>query len=176
MTTTTGQIIENPATGERCRWLLTAAETDGALVRAEVWVRPGGGVGEHVHDRSEERFEVLEGRLILGRGDERHVLLAGEHGRVPAGTPHQWRNGGDDELHFVVEVDQPGQFEALLEGAYALARAGRCNAQGQPNLFDVASLLRRHPADTHPTRPPRWVQRLLLPPLALIGGLRKHPA
>jgi mannose-6-phosphate isomerase-like protein (cupin superfamily) len=174
---TTADILENPVTGERCRWHLRSADTDGALVRFEVWVRPGGGVpGDHVHDRSEERFEVLSGRLVLDCGGERRVLLAGERARVPAGVPHGWRNGGEDELHLMVELDDPGDFEGLLEAVFDLARAGRWDDQGRPRLLDVAVLMRRHPADTYPTRPPRWVQRLLLPPLALAGRMRKDVA
>jgi hypothetical protein len=43
-------IFENPATGERVRWHLRAADTGGEMVRAEFWVRPRGGVPiEHVH-------------------------------------------------------------------------------------------------------------------------------
>jgi mannose-6-phosphate isomerase-like protein (cupin superfamily) len=172
-----GHIVENPVTGERCRWHLTSADTDGALVRAEFWVRPLGGVSlEHVHERSEERFEVLAGRLILSLAGERRVLLTGERARVPAGTPHAWHSGGEDELHVLVELDQPGDFEGLLEALFAAARAGRTDDRGNPGLIDGAVMLREHPAHTYTTVPPRWLQRLVVPPLALLGRALRRGA
>ncbi|HEV2769217.1 MAG TPA: cupin domain-containing protein [Solirubrobacteraceae bacterium] len=103
-----GQTIENPVSGERCRWLLTAEQTDGRLTRAELTVRPGGGVAlEHVHPRSEERFELLEGELTLEVDGGRTVLHAGERATVPAGVPHRWANQGTGPLRLVTEMDPP---------------------------------------------------------------------
>src|SRR3954449_11944451 len=95
----THRFTDNPVTGERFRWHLTSEDTGGELVRAEVWVRAGGGVFvEHLHPHSEERFEVLAGRLILERAGEPTVLVAGEREQIPAGVAHRWRNGGDEVL------------------------------------------------------------------------------
>jgi quercetin dioxygenase-like cupin family protein len=119
--TTPQDIFENPATGERVRWHLRAADTGGELVRAEFWVRPGGGSTRKPH-RADARVEVLSGRLILSG---QQVVLAGEHARLPAGTSHSWRNGGGEELHFVLEIDEPDDFEGTLEASFARARARR---------------------------------------------------
>ena len=120
-----GRISENPVTGERLRWHLRPSETDGRLARAELWVSPGGGVlVEHLHPHSEERFEVLRGRMVLESGGETRVLLGGERARVRSETPHRWRNGGDEELHLFLEVDDPRGFDDMIEDAFAAARAG----------------------------------------------------
>ncbi len=160
----------NPATGERVRWLLRASDTGGELVRFEMWASPGGGVlGAHVHARSEERFEVLAGRLILEIGGEPRVLVAGEHAVVPPGTPHRWRNGGSDELHMLIELDRPGRFEEMLETAFAAGRTGGFDARRRMRVPVAAALVQRFPNEIAPPWP-RWLQRLVLPPLALVGA------
>jgi mannose-6-phosphate isomerase-like protein (cupin superfamily) len=159
----------NPATGERIRWLLRASETGGELVRLEMWTTPGGGVrGTHVHAYSTEHFEVLSGRLILESGREQRVILAGEHASVPAGTPHRWSNGGDDELHMLVELDHPGEFERMLEASFAAGRAGHFDSRGRMKPLAGAALVHRYRREIAPPWP-RWLTRLVIPPLALAG-------
>jgi mannose-6-phosphate isomerase-like protein (cupin superfamily) len=165
-----GQTTHNPVTGERFRWHQTQQDTDGELARAEVWVSPGGGVFvEHVHPRSEERFEVLSGRMILERDGAEQVLVAGQEARVTAGTPHRWRNGSCDELHLFLELHDPQGFEDMIEEVFAAARAGATNAEGRMRLLPGAAMLRRHARNTRPATPPAAVQRVIVPPLALLA-------
>ena len=166
----TGQIVANPVTGERLRWHLTEADTGGRLTRAEIWVRPGGGVFvEHVHPHSEERFEVLRGRMIVERDGEPSILVQDERARIPAGTPHRWRNGGEDELHVIVDILDPHGFEFMIEDAFAAARAGQTDGQGRVKLLPGAVFVRTHSRSTRPTSPPLAIQRLVVPPLALLA-------
>ncbi len=44
-----GDIIENPATGERITFLNTTQETNGELLRFEYVLPPGFTIAEHVH-------------------------------------------------------------------------------------------------------------------------------
>jgi quercetin dioxygenase-like cupin family protein len=67
-----GQIIHNPASGERITFLRTAVETEGELLEFELELTADGRVpGAHVHPEQEERFHVLEGtmRFRLGMRD-----------------------------------------------------------------------------------------------------------
>lgn len=102
--------ITNPVTGERVRWHLTSADTGGRLVRAEWWVLPGGAVSFD-HREAEERFEVLAGRMTAELDGRVLVVGRGERLAIPAGVPRRLRNGGDEELHFLVDVlfDQPNE-------------------------------------------------------------------
>ena len=166
------QISENPVTGERLRWHLRSCETGGRLARAEMWVRPGGGVFvEHLHPKSEERFEVVRGRMILELGHEARVLLGGERARVPCGSAHRWRNGGEEELHLYIEVHDPLGFDDMIDDAFAAARAGRTGRTGRLKLLPGAAFLRSHARAFRPTSPPVCVQRLIVPPLALAARL-----
>jgi mannose-6-phosphate isomerase-like protein (cupin superfamily) len=167
-----GQTTENPLAGERFHWLLTEADTDGRLVRAEVAIRPRSGVLlRHIHPSSEERFEVLAGRMLVEIDGEQTLLVAGVAAVVPAGATHCWRNVGADELRFVVEVENPLGFEDMIEDVFAAARAGRMDANGRLELLTGAVLMRRHAANTVAVSPPRGVQRVLIPPLALLARM-----
>ena len=62
--TTTGDLIENPVTGERAVVRVGTVETGGAYAVVDLYIRPGGAVvGEHWHPAMEERFTVLRGRV-----------------------------------------------------------------------------------------------------------------
>jgi mannose-6-phosphate isomerase-like protein (cupin superfamily) len=166
----TGEIIDNPVTGERFRWHLTEADTDGRLARAEGWIHPGGGVPvEHFHPHSEERFEVLSGRMTLERGGETHVLLGGDCDKVAPGEPHKWCNAGEEELHLFIELTNPSGFEDMMEDAFEAARRGNTGPGGRMKLLPGALFAQRHAASIVVTSPPPAVQRVIVPPLAWLA-------
>ena len=171
-----GTTITNPATGETCKWHLTAESTDGRLVRAEFWVRPGGGVpGMHVHPRAEERFEILGGRMRLRAAGETLLLGPGDQHAVRPGSPHAWTNDGDEELHFFVEVSPAGRFEDVVEAAFSLGRSAHAAGRARPGLLDLALTFAAFRDDVVVTSPPAWLQPLafgVLVPLARLSGRR----
>jgi quercetin dioxygenase-like cupin family protein len=167
-----GEVVHNPITGERYRWQLTSAETGGELARAEVRVRPGGGSTiEHVHPYSEERFEVLAGRMILEVNGFRQVLVRGDRGRVGAGVPHRWWSSstGDEELRVLLEVRDPRGYEAMIDDAFVAARTGQIDESGRMRPLSAAMFLDRHRESFRPTRPPEWALRVAVPPLARLA-------
>lgn len=174
-----GSTITNPASGETCKWHLTAASTNGRLVRAEFWVRPGGGVPAlHIHPRAEERFEVLGGRMALQDGDRSLTLEPGGRHAVRAGVPHAWRNDGEEELHFFVEVSPAGRFEDVVEAAFAAGRAAHAAGRDRPGLLQLAITFAAFRDELVVTSPPRWLQPLafaVLVPLARLTGHRPVP-
>jgi len=74
--------VHNPRTGQRMRFLRTAAETDGALLRIET-LNPPGTVQEpvHVHPRQESRTEVIAGALgfVVDRVERARRPGRGDH-------------------------------------------------------------------------------------------------
>jgi quercetin dioxygenase-like cupin family protein len=170
MTTTTDPILTNPSTGERAKWLLTGEESDGRLVRAEWWTSPGGGVlAPHVHRVAEERFQLLGGRMTAEL-DGREITLAGGDSLVlPAGVPHRWWNAGDEELHFIVEVEPAGHFEATIETLFGLAREGRVSKGGSPGLLQMAVIGKEFGFEAYPPSPPLPLLRAAAAVLAPLG-------
>src|SRR2546428_13226392 len=70
-----GDVLENPATGERNVFHTTAQDTDGELLRYEAVFTPGGSAARtHVHPEQVARQKLLEVKLgITGAGRGRRL-------------------------------------------------------------------------------------------------------
>ena len=168
----TGDMIENPVTGERMIFRKTAADTGGEAVVVEVVVQPDGAVAAaHVHPSQEERFQVLRGSVGFRLGRKKVVLGPGQRVTVPAGTPHKFWNAGDEEAHFICEVRPALQFEQLLETMFALAADGKTNRKGMPNPLRLAVIANAHFDTVQLPFPPALVQRLGLMVGAPLGRM-----
>jgi hypothetical protein len=115
----TGDVIENPITGDRITFLETTGDTDGELLRFEWVVPPRFSVPEHVHPRQEERHEVLSGTL-RGRVGGASRTSGGPAGGRPVGVPHAWRNrSAEEELRLLSELRPALHMEMLFETSYS---------------------------------------------------------
>ena len=167
-----GQTLRNDVTGETLVFRTTAAETDGASVIVEAFVEPDGAVAAaHVHPAQEERFEVLAGELEFRLGKNTVVAKPGDRILVPAGTPHKFRNVGEETAHFVCEVSPALGFEQLLETMFSLAADGKVNRKGMPNPLRLAVIAKHHFGDVRLPFPPAWLQRVGLAMGAPLGRL-----
>jgi quercetin dioxygenase-like cupin family protein len=141
----TGDILENPVTGERMRFLKSASETGGEFVQIELTLAPNGTVAAaHVHPFQTERFEIVEGTIGFKVGRRKVTAKAGDVLTVEPGTAHKFWNAGEGEARFVAEVRPALQFERLIETMFALAADGKTNKKGMPNPLRLAVIARAH--------------------------------
>jgi quercetin dioxygenase-like cupin family protein len=167
-----GDVAENPVTGERVVVRVGTEDSGGELLVAELFVRPGGAVaGEHVHPGIDEWFTVLEGRVGFRLDGLESVAPVGERLHVPPGMAHDWWNAGDREARVIVEVSPAARFEEAVLNTFGLARDGKTNAKGMPNLLQVALFAREFEDVLYFTSPPRPVQRVLFAVLAPVARL-----
>ena len=170
-----GDTLENPVTGERAVVRVGTEETGGERLVADLYVRPGGAVvGEHVHPAIEESFTVVRGRVGFRLDGRDAIAEPGQRLHVPAGVVHDWWNAGDEEAHVVVEISPGVRFEEMISNLFGLARDGKTNAKGMPNLLQLALIAREFDDVVQFTTPPRWVQRLLFGLLAPIARARGY--
>ncbi len=170
-------IIENPITGEKMEFLQTSEDTDGSLLQLILTVQPHGFVAApHIHPIQEERFMVKTGTLRLRVGADEGLLNPGEERLVPRGTPHVWWNGGTDEMKALVEFRPALQTEDFFSALFALARAGKTNRMGVPNLLQLAVINRKYPHEIYLAKPSITVQKLLFRSIAWIGLLLGYQA
>jgi quercetin dioxygenase-like cupin family protein len=135
-----GDVIENPVTGQRLVFLVTSADSDGELFAAEGIFPPGGFAGvPHIHPDQDEHFEVLAGRAAFDVDGHRHVLGVAETIDVPRGATHTFANAGPDEMRvrFEFRPARPST-EQFYEIYFAFAQQGRVNAKAMPGLLDIA--------------------------------------
>lgn len=172
-----GSWLHNPATGEIAQ--LIAADADGRRIEVDLWLQPGAAVaGAHVHDRFIERFQVETGEVgFQVGGTERSARASDGRLEVPAGTPHDWWNAGDDVAQVRVEVAAtpaaPGQpaarFVSMIEALWSLGALGRVNAKGLPDPLWMAAIGREYGDAIRFVKPPAAIQTLLFAPLSAIA-------
>ncbi len=171
-----GQTLENPASGERITIRETAATTDGELLAIDLELPAGRRVpgGQHIHPKQEERFEVVEGTMRFKLGRKRVVAGPGDVVVVPAGQKHDFANVGDDDALVRVEVRPALKMEELFETAVGLAEQGRTFMGGIPKPLDLALFTEEFEDEVQGAFPPRWMQRMVLAPLAALARRRGH--
>lgn len=168
-----GDVFENPATRETGTILTGAGDTDGRYLQSETRIRPGGGVAvAHRHPEATERFEVVEGELALQLDGTTRTLTAGEQLTIPPGAAHRYSNRSQADAVFRCEVWPAARFEALVVTLFALAMEGRTDAKGAPKPLQLAVLLDEYRDVFELAAPPRWLQRIAIPPLARLGRAR----
>jgi len=92
---------------------LAGADTGGAYCLLEVGLAPGMSVPRHTHTREDEAYFVLTGELEVTVGEEVFILRSGDCLMAPRDIPHQLRNSGNVENHYLLVFSPPG-FEEFL--------------------------------------------------------------
>ena len=168
-----GQTIENPVTGERITWLKTAADTAGEALEVELSLSAGASVAaEHRHVRQVEQFTVLAGSLRVSVEGRERDLSVGDELTIPAGVAHRWHNLAPTEAQVRVTLRPALETETFFETLFGLAREGKTNKKGVPDLPQIA-VAYRDLGDSCPrmTRPPRVVQDVVFALMAPIGRM-----
>jgi mannose-6-phosphate isomerase-like protein (cupin superfamily) len=97
-----------------------SADTGGALAIFEDALEPWTpGPPLHLHTREDEALYVLEGRLLVQVGEQRHELDAGSFAWIPRDTPHTFAAAGPARTRLLGWV-VPGGLEGLFleQGEY----------------------------------------------------------
>ena len=117
-----GDILENPATGERLTFLRTGAETNGQLLEYDLEFTPRGFTArDHLHPHQEERHEVLDGQLGMVVAGRERRLGVGDVEVVPPAAPHRLFPLGDGRLRARFALRPARETEALLETLFNFA-------------------------------------------------------
>jgi mannose-6-phosphate isomerase-like protein (cupin superfamily) len=165
--------IHNPRTGQRMRFLQTAADTDGGLLRIES-INPPTGVAEpeHIHPEQESRAEVIAGALRFYVDGRERWLGPGEAITIPPGTPHYFVNDGDEDAITIQEFRPALRTAELFQTLFSLAERGELNESGMPSLLTLARLGPAFASEIRATKPPWWLQRAMFALLAPIARRR----
>jgi quercetin dioxygenase-like cupin family protein len=174
--------FDNPNVGQRSRWVTLPGETGGTRFVLEYINQPFAGehaVPPHVHTAVIETFEILRGRARYRLGAETKTAQAGERVVMPPMVPHvhPWSDS-DEELHVrqIAEANPP-DLRGLNAGIQAaitiqgLAKAGRVNSKGLPNLLQLGVLIEKTMPATYLAGPPMALQRALFGMIGWLGRL-----
>ncbi len=166
-----GKIIDNPVTGERITFLQTAKDTNGELLQMDMVVQPMGCVAsEHIHPGLEERLAIISGKCKFRVDGKEQIFGAGETVVVPPGTPHYWCNVGE-EAHLILEFRPASNMEESFETWFGLARDGKTDEKGVPNILQLAVIVQEFWNDVQPLMLPPVLRKPFFWSLAFIGKL-----
>jgi quercetin dioxygenase-like cupin family protein len=173
----TGDIIENPVTGERMRFVEASDVTGGEYTLIELTLAPGGFVAmAHMHPYQTETFEILSGEVAFKVDGETVTAQPGDVVVVEPGQAHKFWNSGATEAVFRTQIRPSLNFEAMVETMYALAADGKTNKKGLPNPLRLAVIARAYFDDVRLPFPPVALQRFGLALGAPVGRLAGYAA
>jgi hypothetical protein len=166
----TGDVIENPVTGETIEFLQTTEDTAGAWLQVLLTVKADDYIPvSYIRPKQNIRLVVKSGTLGLQINGLSRTLKANLEGMVSAGEPHVWWNDGVDDMKTLVEFHPALRTAEILTTLFALARAGKTNKKGAPSLLQLAVIARKYGDELYLASLPVWLQKLLFTPLAWIG-------
>ena len=172
-----GEVLENPATGQEIVFRRTSRDTNGTMLEVEsVYTKPSPSRPPvHYHPAQEEIFRVLAGELHAVIGGRRRVLKEGETLVIPEGTRHgMWAEEAGVRVNW--QTRPALRTEAFFEAVYGLASRGKTNERGVPNLLQATVIARKFADEFRLASPPWPVQRLLFAILVPLGKLLGYGA
>jgi quercetin dioxygenase-like cupin family protein len=172
-----GEVLENPITGQRIVFHRTSEDTDGELLEIEsVYTKPSPSrPPAHYHPAQEEIFRVLAGELHAARGGRQRTLREGETLVVVEGIRHEmWAE--EAGVHVNWQTRPALRTEAFFETVFGLAAEGKVNEKGVPSLLQSAVIAQAFADEFRLAKPPWPIQRLLFAVLAPLGRLLGYTA
>ena len=160
----TNQIVENPIIGDKAKFLVTAEDSKGELLRAELWCKPGAqGTPLHYHPLQSETFEVVKGKLGVHDKGKDMILLPGQKYTIEKNSLHRfWNASSDEDFLVIVELRPALKTEFCLETIYAIANQKKANKDGMPkNPLQLAAVLNEYYGELFLTNPPVFVQKFM---------------
>ncbi len=158
------QHIDSPQTGEHITFLTTARESNGALLRMEIEMDPGGFVaGEHIHPQQEERFEILAGRVRMRIDGIERDAIEGDVIVVPRGSPHVWWNPTSRPARVLADLRPALRTQELREILAVWMSEGMTRAGMPVNPLRLAALAREYRNEVQTVHPKSGLGRLATP-------------
>lgn len=159
----------NPG-GERLTFVKTANETNGELLEMEATYQPRSPQPPlHYHPYQEEHFRVIRGAFRVWVDESEQTYEAGDEFTVPAGAPHWMHNISEEEGCLRWQIRPAMKSQDFFATMWGLAADGKTDANGVPNVLQLALILREYRDEFRASSPPYFVQRLLFALLAPIA-------
>ena len=164
--------FSNRATGETITFIPAAPDAEQDLVRFHWRSQPGGAITEHLHPHQEERFTITAGRAHFIVNGKEQIVGPGETIVVPVGVRHSESNPGTVAIEGVVELRPALRSREMHEAFGGLSAEGKTTSRGAPkNPLQLGATLWYFREENRVTSPPRWLQNLILPPLAVLAKI-----
>ena len=126
-----GQVLINPASGERAVVREGTDENGGQRLVVDLHLRPGGGMtGRHYHPSIHEKFTVLGGTIRFTLNGTERIAAVGETVDIAPGAVHDFWNVGESEAVARVEVEPAARFVELIQNGFWTGPGWQNRCQG----------------------------------------------
>jgi len=172
-----GDTIVSVRTGQKMTFLETWAETNGTQLKIDC-VSPVTTEREklHYHPHQENRFTILEGNLLFMIDGEEKLAKVGDVISIPKNIPHSFYNSGNTDARYIQEFFPALKIDHLFETFFALARDGKLNKGGAPNIFRSSLILLHFKNEIRLAQPSWTLQKIFFILLSPIGKLMGYKA
>jgi quercetin dioxygenase-like cupin family protein len=126
----------------------------------------------HLHPAQDERFKVLEGRLMTRVDGVERGLGPGEQLEIPRGVKHQMWNAGSETTRAQWQTRPAGRTREWFAAIDRLHRMGRVGRSGMPGPLAFGVLLSEYDDVFRLAVPAAPLARAALSGLGAIGRLR----
>lgn len=119
-------------------FLISSEQTGGAFSLVEIDQRPGNEPPYHIHEREDETFYLLEGRMTVMVDGEIHELESGQSIFLPRGLPHTFRVRSETARSLLFLT--PGGFENYFRelGQHTNSLKPAQDSERIDNYFEIA--------------------------------------
>ncbi|MBE6696451.1 MAG: cupin domain-containing protein [Ruminococcaceae bacterium] len=84
---------------------VTAEElNDKGRLFGKITLKPGCGIGFHVHEKDSELFYILKGTAVYDDNGTKTTVTAGNVTLTPAGTGHAIKNESDEDVELIALI------------------------------------------------------------------------
>ena len=168
----TNDIIENPVIGDKLKFLVTASDSNGELLKVYLWNKAGAqGPPEHLHPKQTETFTIVSGTVGFKCNGQEKILTGGQSITAQKNEMHKFWTIGDTPSEITVELRPALRSEFFLETWYSLAKKGKVKKDSTPrNFLQFMTILYGYYGETFVAGPPILLQKLMA---KIFGGLGK---
>ena len=172
-----GDTLVNVRTEQKMTFLKTWAETNGTQLKIEC-VSPVTPEREksHYHPYQENRFTLTQGQLLFTIDGKEQLASAGDIISIPKNIPHSFYNSGRTDAHYIQEFFPALKIDRLFESFFVLAKEGKLNKSGTPNIFRTALILLYFEKEIRLAHPNWKIQKIIFKLLAPIARLMGYKA
>ena len=137
------QIRWNNIEGAEAGTVLLQAQTDGPPI--------------HFHPVQTEEFLVRQGELKVYKKDKWITLKAGDTLRIPARTPHTYKNTSGLPVIFDFCITPKVRFREMIEAMDVYVRMGKIKGKDVKSLLYLCRVMHDYPDVTQSVKPPQKV-------------------
>lgn len=168
----TNDIIENPVIGDKLKFLVTSADSNGELLKVHLWNKAGAqGPPEHLHPIQTETFTIVSGTVGFKCNGQEKILTAGQSITAQKNEMHKFWTIGDEPSEMTVELRPALRSEFFLETWYSLAEKGKVKKDSTPRSFlQFMTILDGYYGEAFVAGPPILIQKWMA---RIFGGLGK---